>query len=60
LIHIAQAAMAGELGIDYFIQACFNYPSLAELYKYAAYNALQSLAAGASPREQDSPHARAA
>jgi NAD(P) transhydrogenase len=45
LIHIAQAAMAGRLGIDYFIQACFNYPSLAELYKYAAYNALQSLAA---------------
>jgi NAD(P) transhydrogenase len=44
LIHIAQAAMAADLGIDYFIQACFNYPSLAELFKYAAYSALQSLA----------------
>lgn len=53
LIHIAQAAMAGRLGIDYFIQACFNYPSLAELYKYAAYDALKCLAVN----RNDAPHA---
>ena len=25
---------------DLFIQTCFNYPTLSETYKYAAYNAL--------------------
>ena len=30
-------------GIDDFINACFNYPSLSELYKYAAYDALGAL-----------------
>jgi NAD(P) transhydrogenase len=45
LIHIAQAVIAHGGGIDYFIGTCFNYPSLAELYKYAAYSALQTMAA---------------
>jgi hypothetical protein len=31
-------------GIDYFINACFNYPTLVDLYKYAAYSALQQIA----------------
>ncbi len=53
LIHQAQMAIAAGLGIDYFIDACFNYPSLSELYKYAAYSALQSMKA-------DSEHAKAA
>jgi NAD(P) transhydrogenase len=44
LIHIAQCAIALGGGIDYFIATCFNYPSLAELFKYAAYNALQAMA----------------
>lgn len=47
LIHIAQCAIAHKAGIDYFINACFNYPTLSELYKYAAYSALQNL------KEQD-------
>jgi NAD(P) transhydrogenase len=30
--------------IDYFIQAVFNYPTLSDAYKYAAYDGLQRLA----------------
>lgn len=46
LIHYGQVAIAHECGIDSFIDTCFNYPSLSELYKYAAYDALQSLSGG--------------
>lgn len=55
LIHQAQIAIAAGLGIDYFIQACFNYPSLSELYKYAAYNALQVMKG-----DEQSPQSKAA
>jgi NAD(P) transhydrogenase len=44
LIHIAMACIANQGTIDYFIQSVFNYPSLAEAYKYAAYDGLQALA----------------
>ncbi|HEY9227554.1 MAG TPA: FAD-dependent oxidoreductase, partial [Gemmatimonadaceae bacterium] len=44
LIHIAMACMAFEGTIDFFIQSVFNYPSLAETFKYAAYDGLQALA----------------
>jgi NAD(P) transhydrogenase len=36
LIHIGQTVMATGLPIDYFIEAIFNYPTLAECYKVAA------------------------
>lgn len=36
LIHIGQAIMAYHGKIDYFIDAVFNYPTLAECYKVAA------------------------
>jgi NAD(P) transhydrogenase len=49
LVHIAQTVIAAGLGIDHFIGTCFNYPSLGELYKYAAYSALQAKAAEAQP-----------
>ena len=29
--------------VDTFIDACFNYPTFSELYKYAAYDALGKL-----------------
>jgi NAD(P) transhydrogenase len=45
LIHIGQSMLVADATIDDFIQACFTYPSLSELYKYAAYGALQSMAA---------------
>ena len=44
LIHIAQFMVTAEGGIDDLISACFNYPSLSELYKYAAYDALGAIA----------------
>jgi NAD(P) transhydrogenase len=44
LIHIAAGCLSNESSIDYFIQSVFNYPSLAEAYKYAAYDGLQALA----------------
>lgn len=47
LIHLAQSVMTFGGGIDYFIDACFNYPSLCELFKYAAYSALQVMASDA-------------
>ena len=45
LIHLAQFVITFEAGIDEIIATCFNYPSLSELYKYAAYDALQAIAA---------------
>jgi NAD(P) transhydrogenase len=39
LIHIGQAVLALGGGLDYFLDAVFNYPTLAECYKVAAYNA---------------------
>ncbi len=39
LIHIAQAVMFFEGGLDYFLNSVFNYPTLAECYKIAAINA---------------------
>lgn len=43
LIHYGMSAIAAGRGIEEFIGACFNYPSLTELYKYAAYSALQAI-----------------
>jgi NAD(P) transhydrogenase len=39
LIHIGQAVMAHDGGLDYFINSVFNYPTLAEAYKTAALDA---------------------
>lgn len=44
LIHVAAAVLAFEGTIDYFIQSVFNYPTLGDAYKYAAYDGLQRLA----------------
>jgi NAD(P) transhydrogenase len=43
LIHIGQAVMAHEGTIDYFIDAVFNYPTLAECYKTAALEGINRL-----------------
>jgi NAD(P) transhydrogenase len=40
LIHIAAQVMMGEGTIDTFIDAVYNFPTLADSYQYAAYNAL--------------------
>lgn len=44
LIHVVQTAMAHGAGADYLADACFTYPSLGELLKYAAIDALRNLA----------------
>jgi NAD(P) transhydrogenase len=43
LIHIAAHVMMSGGAIDEFIRAVYNYPTLAELYKSAAYDGLDSL-----------------
>ena len=44
LIHIGMSCMSFGGTIDYFIQSVFNYPALADAYKYAAYDGLQAIA----------------
>ena len=43
LIHIGQAVMAFGGKIDYFINTVFNYPTLAECYKVAAFDGINRL-----------------
>ena len=43
LVHIGQAVMTLDGTINYFIDAVFNYPTLAECYKVAAFNGLGRL-----------------
>lgn len=47
LIHIGQAVMAFEGDVTYFINSVFNYPTLAEAYKVAAFNVVNMLKAQA-------------
>ncbi|MGE3540947.1 MAG: Si-specific NAD(P)(+) transhydrogenase [Candidatus Tectimicrobiota bacterium] len=44
LIHVGQAVLGLGGGIDYFLKTVFNYPTFAECYKVAAYNAANKLA----------------
>jgi NAD(P) transhydrogenase len=43
LIHIGQAVLAFNGTIDYFINTVFNYPTLAECYKVAAFDGVNRL-----------------
>jgi NAD(P) transhydrogenase len=45
LVHIGQTAMAGELGLDYLVDAVFNVPTFADAYKVAALDAANRLRA---------------
>jgi NAD(P) transhydrogenase len=44
LVHIGQMAITTGGTVDTFIEMVFNYPTLAEMFKYAAYDALKSFA----------------
>jgi NAD(P) transhydrogenase len=46
LLHIGQAVFALKGKVDYFIETVFNYPTLAECYKAAAFNGLNKLSKG--------------
>jgi NAD(P) transhydrogenase len=49
LVHVGLMALLTEAGAELFNRACFNYPTLGDLYKYAAYDAsAQRERAGAS------------
>ncbi len=45
LVHIGQAVMALEGGIDYLSQAVFNYPTLAQAYRTAALDGMNKVLA---------------
>jgi NAD(P) transhydrogenase len=40
LVHIGLVALLANAGAELFNRACFNYPTLGDLYKYATYDAL--------------------
>lgn len=44
ILHIGQAVMILKGGIEYFVNTVFNFPTLAECYKAAAFNGLNKLA----------------
>ena len=50
LIHIGQTVMAGDLSVDYLVDAVFNVPTFADAYKVAALDAANRL------DELPSPH----
>ncbi|WFE20092.1 Si-specific NAD(P)(+) transhydrogenase [Solwaraspora sp. WMMD937] len=43
LVHIGQAVMGCNGTVDYFVDAVFNYPTLAEAYKVAALDAMNKM-----------------
>lgn len=43
LLHIGQAVMILKGKVDYFVDTVFNYPTLAECYKQAAFNGINKL-----------------
>lgn len=43
LIHIGQAVLAHKGTVDYFVDTVFNYPTLAECYKTAAFDGVNRL-----------------
>jgi NAD(P) transhydrogenase len=40
LVHVGLTAILAAATNDLFIQTCYNYPTLAEMYKYATYDAM--------------------
>jgi len=44
LLHIGQAVFALKGSVEYFVDNVFNYPTLAECYKAAAFNGLNKIA----------------
>jgi len=44
LLHIGQAVMILKGTVEYFVNTVFNYPTLAECYKAAAFNGINKLA----------------
>ena len=45
LVHVGLTALLTDAGAELFINSCYNYPTLTEVYKYATYDALGRRAA---------------
>jgi hypothetical protein len=43
LIHVPATVLQFGGSLDYFIDSVFNYPTLSDAFKYAAYDGLQRL-----------------
>jgi NAD(P) transhydrogenase len=43
ILHIGQAVLVLKGTVEYFVETVFNYPTLAECYKAAAFNGLNKL-----------------
>lgn len=54
LVHVGHVCLQLGAPLEFFIQAVFNYPTLGEAYKYAAYDALGRLARGETGAYQPS------
>lgn len=52
IVHVGLTALLTEASADLFINTCYNYPTLTEVYKYATYDALGQLAKRARERQE--------
>lgn len=52
LIHIGQAVLSFDGPVDYFVDTVFNYPTLAECYKTAAFDGINRLHESVGLRQQ--------
>ena len=43
IVHVGQTVMAAGLGLDYLVEAVFNYPTFTDAYKVAALDAMNRL-----------------
>ncbi|BCX48254.1 NAD(P)(+) transhydrogenase [Haloferula helveola] len=59
LIHIGQAVIGLGGGLDYFLNTVFNYPTLAECYKVAAFNAANKIQTVQSLKQRKAAKAEA-
>jgi NAD(P) transhydrogenase len=46
IVHVGLTALLMDAKEDLFIRTCYNYPTLSEMYKYAAYDAMGKRAKG--------------
>ncbi len=53
LVHVGLTALLLGADGDLFINSCYNYPTLSDLYKYATYDALGRRAASTAAAEPD-------
>lgn len=55
LLHIGMMVLQFAGTVNAFIDSVFNYPTLSEAYKYAAYDGLGNLARSRGPKKQKQP-----